>query len=337
MLSRRATLLSAAALPLAAIRSAQAQSAALPITLGLQTDSHWLTIEAQKKGLFEKAGLKPNYIKFAAGAPMMAAAQSKSIDIATVGLVPFLAGVGQGIPWVAIGFHVAGGLGEGILARKKSGIRTLADLKGKRIGYFRASTAHYGLYMALKKNQIAADQVTLLSMAPAQQLAAMRAGEIDAASVWEPWMHKMVADADAQLISTETDIGVITAASTLAVRREWLAENRETARRLIQGSLLAYQSLQTDPKPAIQQFATDVGISEQWSSDIYKEVPPVEITKWTDPAYEYSLAKGGKMEHALAELATFLHEEKVVPKPIEVAGLLDPSVVAEVLKAGSGK
>lgn len=337
MLSRRATLLTAAALPFAATRSAQAQSAALPITLGLQTDSHWLTIEAQKKGLFEKAGLKPNYIKFAAGAPMMAAAQSKSIDVATVGLVPFLAGVGQGIPWVAIGFHVAGGLGEGILARKNSGIRTLADLKGKRIGYFRASTAHYGLYMALKKNQIAANEVTLLSMAPAQQLAAMRAGEIDAASVWEPWMHKMVADADAQLISTETDIGVITAASTLAVRREWLAENRETARRLIQGSLLAYQSLQVDPKPAIQQFAADVGISEQWSSDIYKEVPPVEITKWTDPAYEYSLAKGGKMEHALVELAAFLHEEKVVPRPIEVDGLLDPSVVAEVLKAGGSK
>jgi ABC-type nitrate/sulfonate/bicarbonate transport system substrate-binding protein len=155
--------------------------------------------------------------------------------------------------------------------------------------------------------------------------------------VWEPWMHKMVADADAQLISTEADIGVITAASTLAVRRDWLAENRETARRLIQGSLLAYQSLQTDPKPAIQQFATDVGISEQWSSDIYKEIPPAEIPKWTDPAYEYSLAKGGKMQHALAELATFLHAEKVTPQPIEVEGLLDPSVVGEVLKAGGNK
>jgi len=122
-------------------------------------------MEAQKKGLFEKIGLKPNFVKFVAGAPMMAAAQSKSIDVATVGMVPFLSGVGQGIPWVAIGFHVAGPRGEGIIARKGAGIRTLADLKGKRIGYFRASTAHYGLFMALQKNGIAPNQVTLLSMA----------------------------------------------------------------------------------------------------------------------------------------------------------------------------
>jgi aliphatic sulfonates family ABC transporter substrate-binding protein len=338
MLSRRATLLTATSLPFAAMRSAQAQTAPLPIVIGVQSDSHWLTMEARKKDLFEKAGLKPNYIKFTAGAPMMAAAQSNSIDVATVGLVPFLAGIGQGIPWVTIGFHVAGARGEGIVARKGAGIRTLADLKGKRIGYFRASTAHYGLFMALQKNQIAPEQVALLSMAPAQQLAAMRAGEIDAASVWEPWMHKMVADGDGELIATEADFGVITAASTLAVRREWLAANRETARRLLQGYLAAYQSLQTNPQPVIQQFAADVGISEQWSRDIYTTVPPVEITKWADPAYEYSLVKGGKLQQALVELAAFLYAQKVVPQPIDVSNVLDDSVIADVLKtSGAGK
>jgi ABC-type nitrate/sulfonate/bicarbonate transport system substrate-binding protein len=269
---------------------------------------------------------------------MMAAAQSKSIDVATVGMVPFLAGVGQGIPWVAIGFHVAGPRGEGIIARKGAGIRSLADLKGKRIGYFRASTAHYGLFMALQKGGVAPNQVTLLSMAPAQQLAAMRAGEIDAASVWEPWMHKLVAEAEGELIATEADFGVLTAASTLAVRREWLADNRETARRLLQGYLVAYDSLQADPNPVIQQFAENVGISEQWSRDIFASVPPVEIKKWADPAYAYSLAKGSKIQGALAGLATFLHDQKVIPQPIDVNGLLDDSVVSEVLKAsGSGK
>jgi hypothetical protein len=34
---------------------------------------------------------------------MMAAAQSQSVDVACVGLVPFMAGIGQGIPWVTIG------------------------------------------------------------------------------------------------------------------------------------------------------------------------------------------------------------------------------------------
>ena len=96
--------------------------------------------------------------------------------------------------------------------------------------------------------------------------------------------------------------------------------------------------MQADPKPVIQQFAENVGISEQWSRDIFASVPPVEIKKWADPAYDYSLAKGSKIQGALAGLATFLHDQKVIPQPIDVNGLLDNSVVSEVLKAsGSGK
>jgi ABC-type nitrate/sulfonate/bicarbonate transport system substrate-binding protein len=195
----------------------------LPITIGIQTDADWLTIEAKTQHLFEKAGLKPSYIKFTAGAVMMAAAESKSIDVATPGFVPFLAGVGNGIPWVAIGLDAVGPRGEGFVARKGSGIHTLADLRGKRIGYFRASTSQYGLFMGLKKYHIPVSAVTLLSMAPSEQVAAMRSGNIQAAEVWEPWMHTMVADADGKIIATEADIGVPTAAAVYAVRRHWLA------------------------------------------------------------------------------------------------------------------
>jgi ABC-type nitrate/sulfonate/bicarbonate transport system substrate-binding protein len=101
---------------------------------------------------------------------------------------------------------------------------------------------------------------------------------------------------------------------------------------------VAYDSLKADPDPVVKQFAENVGISEQWSRDIYASVPPVEIKKWADPAYDYSLAKGSKVQVALADLATFLHEQKVIPQPVDVKDLLDDSVVSEVLKAnGIGK
>ena len=53
-----------------------ADSAPLPITIGVQTDADWPTIEAQHNHLFEKAGLKPSYIKFVAGAPMLASVRT---------------------------------------------------------------------------------------------------------------------------------------------------------------------------------------------------------------------------------------------------------------------
>ena len=306
----------------------------LPVVIGVQTDADWLTIAAQKFHVFEKAGLAPTYIKFAAGAPMMAAAQSGSIDVATPGLVPFLAGVGAGIPWVAIGIDTYGPKGEGFIVRDDSGIRTLADLKGKKIGYFRSSTAHYGLWIALQQNHIQDDQVTLLSMAPVQQVAAMRAGQIDAAEVWEPWMHTMVAEAHGKLLATEDDIHVTTAAGLFAVRREWLNAHRETAVRVLRAIIMAADDVKKDPQPAIDQFAKDTGITAAWSADVFKDVPPEEPARWTDPSYPgLTLLPNGSLQKALEGLAAFMLEQRIVPKPLVLTNVIDASVITEAVKA----
>lgn len=319
---------------LGSVPRARADEAALPVTIALQTDANWLTIAAQKFHLFEKAGLAPHYIKFAAGAPMMAAAQSGSVDIATPGLVPFIAGVGAGIPWIAIGIDTDGPGGEGFVARKGAGIKTLADLKGKKIGYFRASTAHYGLFMGLAKYNIQPDQVTLLSMAPVQQVAAMRAGEIDAAEVWEPWMHTMAADADGEVIATEAEIGVATAASVYAARRDWLDSHREEARRFMTAILMAADAVSKDPQPVIRQFASDTGIKEEWSASVFKEAGPTDPRRWLDPSNpRLSMVNDGKLQTSMAALATFLRDQKIVQKPVDVSTLLDGSFIQAALKA----
>lgn len=332
-------LVSAAAAMAVGIGAARASAPTpIPITIGIQTDADWLTIEAKTQHLFEKVGLKPSYIRFTAGAVMMAAAESKSIDVATPGFVPFLAGVGNGIPWVAIGLDTVGPRGEGFVARKGSGIHSIADLRGKRIGYFRASTSQYGLFMGLQKYHVPLSSVTLLSMAPSQQVAAMRSGNIQAAEVWEPWMHTMVADADGKIIATEADIGVPTAASVYAVRRHWLATHQEAARRFMRAIVLAYKEVEKNPEPVIQVFASETGIKKSWSAAIYKEAGPPDVYKWSDPDYAYSLAPGKGLQQILDKLAAFLFQQKIVPHPIDTANIIDDSAIASAIKElGTGK
>ncbi len=306
--------------------------APLPITIGYQATADWLLFTARELKLFEKVGLAPIYVKFVAGAPMIAAAESKSIDVATVGSVPFLIGLSQGVDWVMIGIHSEGAYAEGFVARKDSGIDTLADLKGKRIGYFRGSTTHYAVIIALRQLGLRPDQVTLLHMAPAEQVAAMARKELDAAVAWEPWMQRMVYEANARIIATEGDLGIHTNVASYSARRDWLRDNRGTAVRFLGALLLAYGVLQKDPMVGVRALAAEMGINEAWAETIYRDAPPPKITEWANARYYYSLVKGSAFQRQLEYLATFLFDEKVISKPVDVRDALDASLIAEALR-----
>jgi aliphatic sulfonates family ABC transporter substrate-binding protein len=305
----------------------------LPITIGYQEAPDWLLFVARDLKLFEKAGLAPTYVKFDASPPMIAATQNDSIDLASVGSVAFLMGLSQGVDWVMIGINPEGAYSQGLVARKDSGISTPADLKGKRIGIFRGSTAQFGLMMILRQHGIHPDQVTLLDMTPEEQLLALQNKKIDAAMVWEPWMQRMVHGANARVVATEGNLGIYTNVDGYSVRREWLRSHRETAVRFLRALVMASDVVQKDPTIAIHVWAREMGIKPAWAAAIYEDVPPPLIDEWASPHYTYSLVKGSSLQRRLGFLATFLLDEKLIRQPVDTDDIMDASVIAEVLKA----
>jgi aliphatic sulfonates family ABC transporter substrate-binding protein len=304
----------------------------LPIRIGYQDTIDWLLYVARDLKLFEKAGLAPTYVKFVAGAPMIEAAQGKSIDVASVGTVPFLVGLSQGLDWVMIGVNLEGAYVAGIVVRKDSGIDTVADLKGKRIGVFKGSSSHYGLMMTLRQHGIRPNQVTLLHMSPAEQLAALANKDIDAAKVWEPWMQRMVYEANARIIATEGDFGIYTNVVGYCARRDWLRDNGEAAVRFLRALLMAHDALKKDPTVGTRALAEEMGIKEAWAETIYQNVPPPKIYEWANFRYNYSLVTNSALHRRLGHLATFLLDEKLITKPVDVSKVMDPSVISEALK-----
>lgn len=337
--SRRQLMLASAAAiaaPLcpAVFRTAKAESGpALPVRIGYQAVASWLLLGARELGLYKEAGLDAEFLKFTAGPPQIAAAQGNSIDVAMVGSVPFLAGVSQGVDWVMVGLDNEYPKADGFVAHRDSGIKTLEDMKGKRIGFFRGSTSHYAVLKVLDTLHIPRDQVTLLHLEPSQQLAAMIHKDIDVAEVWEPWLQKMIHQADGRIIKTEAELGIYTGIGGYCVKRDWLAAQRETVRRFLSALTMAYERLKKDPSPALKAVAADMGISIEEAKAIYDEEPLPEIYRQSDPSYPYSLASGSPFSTSMVDLARFLVDEHVIPKPIEIAKILDDSVIAELAAA----
>jgi ABC-type nitrate/sulfonate/bicarbonate transport system substrate-binding protein len=306
----------------------------LPIKIGYQSTSSddWLFLAARDLKLFEKTGLAPEYVPFVAGPPMLAAANSGKIDVAIVKILPFLSGLSQGVDWVMIGIGSEGAYSEGLVVRKDSGIESPGDLKGKRIGYFAGSSAHYGLIMTLRQHGISRGQVTLVDMPPEQQMAALMRKELDAAMVWEPWIQRMVHEVNARLVAIEGDLGIYTNVACISVQRQWLLENRETAVRFLQALILAYDALQKNHSVAIRAVVQETGTKKEWVEQIYRDAPPPNIHLWADRRYLYSVAKGAVFHRRLGYVARFMFNENVFPKEVDTDDALDPSVVIEALK-----
>lgn len=112
-------------------RSLHAQGA--PLTLGIQT-STWgavgMVAEAEK--LFEKAGANVVVQKFDSGRTVRDAMVAGRIDLGSLGAAPFVVGAAKG-DMGALGTVAYAGGTLAIVASKKSGIKTVADLKGKKV------------------------------------------------------------------------------------------------------------------------------------------------------------------------------------------------------------
>ena len=159
-------------------------------------------IIGKANGMFDKGlGTKVEWVQFPSGAAALTALASKQVDISRLGSTPTVAAIARKLP---IEFIAIGGIivtSERLIA--KGGINSVADLKGKRIAYPPGSTAHYALMAALKVNNIPPNQVTLVSLTPADMVAAWKRGDIDAGYVWGPFSHTMEGDGGKQILATE--------------------------------------------------------------------------------------------------------------------------------------
>jgi len=73
-----------------------------------------------------------------------------------------------------------------VVAKRSSGIRTAADLRGKRVVVPRNTSAHYSLVRVLAMAGLQESDVTLVAAPPTEMALSLIRGEADAISMWEP-------------------------------------------------------------------------------------------------------------------------------------------------------
>lgn len=181
--------LSAGAAALTALpRTAWAQSGVKEIRVGYQKNGV-LVITRQQAALekhFIPQGIEVKWVEFSSGPPMMEAMNVGSVDYGAVGDSPpvFAQAAGAAIVYAA-GQPITNG--AGILVPKDSPIRSIAQLKGKRVGFTKGSSAHNIVVQTLEKAGLTYADITPVYLAPPDAGPAFANGSIEAWAIWDPY------------------------------------------------------------------------------------------------------------------------------------------------------
>ncbi|WP_159008303.1 sulfonate ABC transporter substrate-binding protein [Bradyrhizobium sp. S69] len=135
---------------------------------------------------FAGRGIAVKWVEFSSGPPMMEAMSTGSVDLGAVGDTPpiFAQAANANILYVA-GSPITNG--QGILVSADSGIRNLADLKGRRVGVAKGTSAHNVLIAALEKAGLTYQDITPVYLSPPDAGPAFANGSIDAWAIWDPY------------------------------------------------------------------------------------------------------------------------------------------------------
>lgn len=145
----------------------------------------------KKQGTLEKRleplGYKVEWPEFAAGPQQLEALNAGSLDISSTAESPPIFAQAAGAPLVYLATTAKNGKTVSLLVPPNSPAKTVADLKGKKIAFQKASIGHYLLLKALEKEGLKLSDVQSVYLPPPDANVAFSQGKVDAWFIWEPF------------------------------------------------------------------------------------------------------------------------------------------------------
>ncbi|ANS43039.1 sulfonate ABC transporter substrate-binding protein [Serratia inhibens] len=185
-----------------ALPTVAAQEKPQQITIGYQKANIFALLKY--RGTLEKnltpQGIKVRWIEFPAGPQMLEGLNVGSIDLAATGDAPPAFAQAAKADLIYLGHSPASPKTEAIVVPQDSPIKTVADLKGKRVALNKGSDVNYLLVSALEQAGLSYKDVTPVYLPPSDARAAFQRGSVDAWVIWDPYYAEVETHANARLL-----------------------------------------------------------------------------------------------------------------------------------------
>ncbi|CAO4177945.1 Aliphatic sulfonates family ABC transporter periplsmic ligand-binding protein [Methylorubrum aminovorans] len=260
------------------------------------------TLEPKLKAL----GYRVQWSEFPSGPPLMEALNAGAVDFGSAGETPpiFAQAASDALAYVA--HEPAAPKGEAILVPKASPVRSVADLRGKKVALNKGSNVHYLLVRAIEAAGLTLADITPVYLAPADARAAFERGAVDAWVIWDPYFAAAEAGGNARVLADGT--GLVPNHQFYLSSKSFAAENGAALDAIV-AAVAEVDAWAKDNTDAVaKELSPSVGIPAP--------ILAVALKRQTYGIRPLDEAVTREQQH----IADTFHGLKLVPKTVDIAG-----------------
>ncbi len=306
----------ATAIGLAGPARAQAQAQVNPAELRIGFQKYGTLTVLKAKGDLERRlaplGITVKWTEFPAGPQLLEGLNVGSIDFGTVGEAPPIFAQAAGADLVYVANQPPAPAAEALIVPKDSPIRSLADLKGRKVVLNKGSNVHYLLVKLLEKQGLKYSDIQVVYLPPADARAAFERGAVDAWVIWDPFLAAAQRQLGARVVADGQ--GVVANHQFYLAARGYAEKHPQVVQAIVEelAQLDRWSERNTAAVAALlaPQIGLDVATTELAATRFAYGIQPIT------PAIAAEQQKIADAFHAL----------KLIPKPIRIADALPKSV-----------
>ena len=290
------------------VTPAQAQAKG-ELRIGYQKSASLFVLQ-KAQGTLEKR-LQPlnfsvKWVEFPAGPQLLEGLNVGAVDVGYVGEAPPIFAQAAGAKFVYFGYDPAAPRAEAILVTKDSPIKSVAELKGKKVALNKGSNVHYLLVKQLEKHGLKFTDIQPVYLAPADGRAAFESKNVDAWVIWDPFQAAAEKATGARVLADGTP-NVVNNYQYYLGERSFVSKHPKVIEALFEDSVSQGIWLKKNLRQAAEVIAPLQGL-------------PVDVVELALQRYEFNVKP---ITAAVAadqqKIADTFFDLKLIPKRIKVS------------------
>jgi sulfonate transport system substrate-binding protein len=298
-----------------AARYAQAQPApAVPgpeqLRIGYQKAAINLVILKQH-GVLEKRfpGTRVSWLEFPAGPQLLEALSVGSLEFGLTGDSPPVFAQAAGKDLLYVGSEPPKPDASAVLVPADSAVRTLADLKGRRVALQKGSSAHYLLVRAVERGGLKWSDIQPIYLAPADARAAFERKSVDAWAIWDPYYAAAELSVQPRVLTTGR--GLASNGSFYLAASPFVHKHPQVVHALLEELTRADRLARASTRETIKLIADFSGLDAGVVSRFVQRRPPSPVGLLSREA----VADQQRVADAFFQLG-------LIPRPVKVADIV---------------